>query len=75
LNWRLKQEGVLKRTSGLKKEEVTGGRRKLDEFHNFYSSSNIIRVVKSRLIGWARQKAGMAEAYTTFSLEYLELAT
>jgi hypothetical protein len=34
----------------LKRDEVTGGWRKLnnDEFHNLYSSPSIIRMIKSR---------------------------
>jgi hypothetical protein len=39
---------VLKRTFGSKMEEVAAGQRKLrnEEFHKFYSSPNIIRVIK-----------------------------
>jgi hypothetical protein len=35
---------------GSKREEVTGGRRILHkkELHNYYTSQNIIRVIKSR---------------------------
>jgi hypothetical protein len=35
-----------------KRDEVTGGWRKLhnEKLHNFYSSPNIIRVIKSRRI-------------------------
>jgi hypothetical protein len=40
---------------GPKRDEVTGGWRKLhnEELHNLYSSPNIIRMVKSRRIRWA----------------------
>jgi hypothetical protein len=40
---------VLRRISGLKRDEVIGGWRKLhnEEFHNFYSSPSIIRIIKS----------------------------
>jgi hypothetical protein len=36
-----------------KREEVTEGWRKLykEKLHNFYSSPNIIRVIKSRTMG------------------------
>jgi hypothetical protein len=37
-------------TFGPKKDEVTGGRRKLhnEELHNVFSSPSIIRIIKSR---------------------------
>jgi hypothetical protein len=43
---------VLRRISGPKRDEVTGDWRKLhnEELHNFYSSSSIIRMLKSRRI-------------------------
>jgi hypothetical protein len=45
---------VLKRIFGPKRDEVTGGWRKLhnEELHNLYSSS-IIRMIKSRRMRWA----------------------
>jgi hypothetical protein len=38
------------RIFGLKRDEVTGGWRKLhnEELHNLYSSLNMIRMIKSR---------------------------
>jgi hypothetical protein len=38
----------------LKRDEVTGGWRKLhnEEFHNLYSSPSIIRMMKSRRMRW-----------------------
>jgi hypothetical protein len=41
---------VLRKTSGAKREEVTGDWRKLlsEELHDLYSSLNIIWVIKSR---------------------------
>jgi hypothetical protein len=41
---------VLRRIFGPKREEVTGGRRKLhnEGFHNLYSSSSKIIMIKSR---------------------------
>jgi hypothetical protein len=46
---------------GPKRDEVTGGWRKLhdEEFHNLYSSSSIIRMIKSRRMRWAGQVAHM----------------
>jgi hypothetical protein len=43
---------VLRRIFGLKRDEVMGDWRKLhnEEFHNLYSSPNIIRIIKSRRI-------------------------
>jgi hypothetical protein len=51
----------LRRTFGPKREEVTGGWRKLhnEELLNFHASTNIIRVVTSRRIRWARNVALM----------------
>jgi hypothetical protein len=44
------ENSVLRRIFGLKRDEVTGGWRKLhnEELHNLYSSPSIIRVIKSR---------------------------
>jgi hypothetical protein len=41
---------VLRRIFGLKRDEVTGGWRKLhnEELHNLYSSPSIIRMIKSK---------------------------
>jgi hypothetical protein len=41
---------VLRRIFGPKRDEVTGGWRKLhnEELHNFYSSPNTIRMAKSK---------------------------
>jgi hypothetical protein len=46
---------VLRRIFGTKRDEVTGGRRKLhsEELHNLYSSPSIITMIKSRRIRWA----------------------
>jgi hypothetical protein len=48
---------VLRRTFGLKRDEVTGGWRKLhnEELHNLYSLPSIIRMLKSRRMRWAGQ--------------------
>jgi hypothetical protein len=50
---------VLRRISGLKRDEVMEGRRKLynEELHNLYSSPSIIRVITSRRMRqWVSQK-------------------
>jgi hypothetical protein len=45
---------VLRRIFGPKRDDVTGDWRKLygEEFHNLYSSLNIIRMIKSRRMRW-----------------------
>jgi hypothetical protein len=47
---RIFQNRVLRGIFGHKRDEVTGGWRKLhnEKLHNFYSSPNIITVIKSR---------------------------
>jgi hypothetical protein len=47
---RVNENRVLGRTFGPKRDEVTGGWRKLynDELRNFYLSLNIVRITKSR---------------------------
>jgi hypothetical protein len=51
---RVFQNRMLMRISGPKRDEVTGGWRKLhnEEFHSLYSSPDIIRVIKSRRMRW-----------------------
>jgi hypothetical protein len=47
--------------SGLKRNEIIGGWRKLhtEELHNLYSSPNIIRMIESRSMRWAGYVARM----------------
>jgi hypothetical protein len=54
-------EQLLRRIFGPKRDEVTGDRRKLhnEKLRNFYSSSNIIRMMKSRRMRWAGHVARM----------------
>jgi hypothetical protein len=49
---------MLRRLFGPKRDEVTGGWRKL---HNLYCSPSIIRMVKSRRMRWAGHIARMGE--------------
>jgi hypothetical protein len=50
---------VLRIIFGPKRGEVRGDWRKLltEELHNLYSSTSIIRVINSRRMRWAGQKA------------------
>jgi hypothetical protein len=52
---------VLSTTYGQKRDEVTGGWRKVhnEELHNLYSSPNITRMIKSRRMRWAGHVARM----------------
>jgi hypothetical protein len=51
------------RIFGLKRDEVTGEWRKLynEELHDLYSSPNIVRVIKSIIVGWAGHVARIGE--------------
>jgi hypothetical protein len=60
---------VLRRIFGPKRDEVTGGSKKLhdEELHNLYSSASATRMIKSRRMRGAGHVARMAEkrhAYT-----------
>jgi hypothetical protein len=59
------ENNVLRGILGPKRGEVTGGWeiciRKI--FHNFYSLPNIIRMIRSRRLGWAGNIARMTCAY------------
>jgi hypothetical protein len=59
---RVIENRVLRKIFGPKREK-NGSWRKLrnDELHSLYSSPNIIRVIKSRRMRWARHVARMAE--------------
>ena len=54
---------ALRRVIGPKRDEVTGEWRKLhnEELRDLYSLPNIVRVVKSRRMGWAGHVARMVE--------------
>ena len=57
------RERELRRIFGPKRDEVTGEWKKLhnDELKGLYSSSNIVRVIKSRRMRWAGHVARMGE--------------
>jgi hypothetical protein len=57
---RVFENRVLRRIFGPKRDEVTGSWRKLhnEELHGLYSSSGIVRVIKARMMRWARHVGG-----------------
>jgi hypothetical protein len=65
---RVFENRVLRRIFGPKRDEVTGEWRKLhnEELNDLYSSPNIVRVIKSRIMRWTEHVArmGRGEAYT-----------
>jgi hypothetical protein len=60
---RVFENKVPRRIFGLKRNEVTGGWRKLhnEELRDLYSSPSIIRIIKSRRMRWAGHVAQMGE--------------
>jgi hypothetical protein len=61
---------VLRRIFGPKREELTVDWRKLhnEELNNLYSSSSIIRVIKSRRMRWAGHVARMGEKRNVYRI-------
>jgi hypothetical protein len=59
---------LLRRIFGLKRDEVMGEWRKLHsgELHNFHSSPDIIRQIKSRRMRWAGHVARMGEGRNVY---------
>ena len=60
---RVFENRVLRRIFGPRRDEVTGEWRRLhnEELNDFYSSPNIVRVIKSRRMRWAGHVARMCE--------------
>jgi hypothetical protein len=60
---RVFENKVLRRIFGPKRDEVTGEWRRLhnEELYALYSSPNIIRVIKSRILRWAGHVARIGE--------------
>jgi hypothetical protein len=60
---RVFENRVLRRIFGPKRDEVTGGWRKLHngELRDLYSSPSIIRIIKARRMRWAGHVARMGE--------------
>jgi hypothetical protein len=61
---------VLRRIFGPKRDEVTGGWRKLnnEELHGLYSSPSIVRVIKARKVRWAGHVARMGEVRGAYNI-------
>jgi hypothetical protein len=56
---RVFENRMMRRIYEPKRNEVTGGWRKLhnEELHYLYSSSSIIRIIKSKRMRWDRREA------------------
>jgi hypothetical protein len=61
---------ALRRIFGPKRDEVTGGWRKLhnEELHGLYSSPSIIMVFKERRMRWAGHVARMGEVRSAYNI-------
>jgi hypothetical protein len=67
---RVFENRVLRRIFGPKRDEVTGGWRKLhnEELHNLYSSPSIIKMIKSRRMRWAGHVAPMGDERNAYRI-------
>jgi hypothetical protein len=67
---RVFENRVLRRIFGLKRDEVTGGWRKLlnEELHGLYSSPIIVREIKARRMRWAGHVARKGEARDAYNI-------
>jgi hypothetical protein len=67
---RVFENRVLRRIFGPKRDELTGGWRKLhnEELHGLYSSPSIVRVIKARRMRWAGHMARMEEARDAYNI-------
>jgi hypothetical protein len=67
---RVFENRVLRRIFGPKGDLVTGRRRKLhnEELRDLYPSQSVIRMIKSRMMGWAWHVARMGENRDAYRL-------
>jgi hypothetical protein len=67
---RVLENRVLRRIFGPKRDDVTGDWRKLhnEELHKFYSSPNIITMIKSRMMGWTGHVAQMGNKRNPYGI-------
>jgi hypothetical protein len=65
-----RENGVLWRIFGAKRDEVTGGWRELhnEELHNLYFSPSIIIMIKSRRMRWAGHVARMGKKRNAYRI-------
>jgi hypothetical protein len=67
---RIFENRVLRRIFGPKRDEVTGGWRKLhnEELHGLYSSPSIVRVIKARRMRWEGHVARMGAVRGAYNI-------
>jgi hypothetical protein len=67
---RVFENRVLRRIFGPKRDEVTGGWRKLhsEELHGLYFSSSIVRVINARRMRWAGHVARTGEVRGAYNI-------
>jgi hypothetical protein len=67
---RVFENRVLRRIFGPKRDEVTGGWRKLhnEELHGLYFSPSIVRVIKASRMRWAGHVAYMGEVRGAYNI-------
>jgi hypothetical protein len=67
---RVFENRVLRRIFGPKRDELTGGWRKLhnEELHGLYSSPSVVRVIKARRMGLAGHVARMGEVTGAYNI-------
>jgi hypothetical protein len=67
---RVFENRVLRRIFGSKRDEMTGGWRKLhnEELHGLYSSPSIVRIIKARRMRWAGHVARMGEVRGAYKI-------
>jgi hypothetical protein len=67
---RVFESRVLRRIFGPKRDQMTGGWRKLhnEELHNLYSSPSIIRTIESRRMRWLGHVARMGEKTNAYRI-------
>jgi hypothetical protein len=67
---RVFENRVLRRIFGPKRDEVTGGLRKLhnEELHGLYSLPSIVRVIKARRMRWVWHVARMGEVRGAYNI-------
>jgi hypothetical protein len=67
---RVFENRVLRRIFEPKRDEVTGGWRKLhnEELHDLYSSPSIVRVIKARKMRWVGHVACMGEVRGAYNI-------